>query len=73
MRIEQYLKEDEEIHKDVEINRKYLDEVKGVRDGELKNILLELIHEEEEHQKRKIDLIRRALRRVEQLKAISSI
>lgn len=73
MRVTQYLKEDEEIHKDVKINRKYLDEVKGVQDGELRSLLLELVREEEEHQKRKIGLIKRALSRVEQLRATGSI
>lgn len=73
MRVTRYLKEDEEIHKDVEMNRKYLDEEKRIKDEELKGLLLELVREEKEHQKRKIDLIKRALRRVEQLQATGPI
>lgn len=73
MRVTQYLREDEEIHKDVGINRKYLDEAQRVQDKELRDLLLELVREEEEHQKRKINLIRRTLHRVEQLKTAGLI
>lgn len=64
------MRDDEEIHRDVEINRRYLDETKGVRDAKLRALLIELVREEEEHQKRKIDLIRRALRRIEEIGTI---
>ncbi|MDI6819574.1 MAG: hypothetical protein QMC89_01530 [Candidatus Hodarchaeaceae archaeon] len=70
-RTTRFLRDDKEIHRDVEINRRYLDETKRVRDAKLRALLIEFVREEEEHQKRKIDLIRRALRRIEEIGTIS--
>lgn len=57
-------KEDEEIHRDVDMNRRYLEAARKVEDDELKSLLTELALEEEEHQKRKIRLLRKAIDKV---------
>lgn len=62
------MREDEEVHKDVDMNRRYLQAAKKVGDDELKSLLTELALEEEEHQKRKIRLLRKTINKVEKLK-----
>ena len=61
------LREDEEIHRDVDMNRRYLEAARKVRDDELKSLLTELAFEEEEHQKRKIRLLRKTINKVKKL------
>ncbi len=57
---------DEEVHRDVNMNRRYL-AAKKVGDDELKSLLTELALEEEEHQKRKIRLLRKTINKVKKL------
>ncbi|KUO41564.1 MAG: hypothetical protein AVW06_01110 [Hadesarchaea archaeon DG-33-1] len=61
------MREDEEIHRDVNMNRRYLEAAKKVGDDELKSLLTELALEEEKHQKRKIRLLRKTINKVKKL------
>ena len=59
--------EDEKAHMDADMNRRYLEAARKVGDNELKSLLTELAFEEEEHQKRKVSLLRKTVNKVKKL------
>lgn len=62
------MREDEKAHRDVSMNQRYLEAAGEVEDHELKSLLTELASEEEEHQKRRIRLLEKAINKVKKPK-----
>lgn len=62
------MREDEKAHMDADMNRRYLEAARKMGDNELKSLLTGLAFEEEEHQKRKVHLLRKTINKVKKLK-----